>query len=59
MRGQSKTTKLSKTREKRGRPSRDWFLVCAWLAGKFLDQSQSKIKQNQCNSDYFRELTCT
>ena len=47
MRGQSKTTKLSKTREKRGRPSRDWFLVCAWLAGKFLDQSQSKIKQNK------------
>ena len=46
MRGQSKTTKLSKTREKRGRPSRDWFLILrliGWqVSGPITKQSKAK-----------------
>ena len=43
--------KLPKKRKKRGRTSRDWLHVVVYLIGResdvsFLDQSQSKVKQN-------------
>ena len=55
-----KKTIICLKRGKMQAPSRDWFQFCIWLVERerererergvsFLDQSQSKIKQNQCN----------
>ena len=53
--------KLPKKRKKRGRTSRDWLHVVVYLIGResdvsFLDQSQSKVKQNQSSTGLLSTL---